>query len=197
MNMSDDKTAKTDGPDKPAEKPEVKIMHVQTRFTTMANRRGGMDRDEALERAETFVENVEEKYPDWVDKDMKELAKVVAQIKAEGGFTKDSYDSAYRGACRVRDLGGTFGYELTTAVGDSLCELIFRLAEGNLHSQDALDTHMNALKLVCTPQFRGAPVSSLTDLTDSLAKLVNNYPDPDAQLKREEAERRASLVKSD
>ena len=193
--MSDENSDGAGAPKSDA--PEVKIMHVQTRFTTMANRKGGMSREEALERAETFVENIAEKYPDWVDKDMRALVEIVAWIKAEGGFTKETCDLAYRGACRVRDLGGTFGYELTTKVGDSLCELIFPLAEGKMHSQEALDTLMNALKLVCTPQFRGTPVAALKDLTDSLAKLVNNYPDPDAALKRAEAEKRASLVKPD
>jgi hypothetical protein len=193
--MSEDETPKAGASDQPVDKPEVKIMHVQTRFTTLANRKGGMTREAAMERAETFVENIGEKYPDWVDKDMKTLIEIIAGIKAKGGFDKESYDAAYRGACRVRDLGGTFGYELTTRVGDSLCELIFRLAEGSLYSQEALDTHMNALKLVCTPQFRGVPAASLKDLTDSLGKLVNNYPDPDAQLKRAEAEKRASLIK--
>lgn len=176
---------------------EVKVMHVQTRFTTMATRKGGMTRQEAMNRADTFVEKIEEKYPDWVNKDMVELVKIITEIKKHGGFTQETYDSAYRGACRVRDLGGTFGFDLTTKVGDSLCELIFRLAEGKLYSQEALDTHMNALRLVCTPQFRGVPVSSLSELTDSLARLVNNYPDPDAHLKRQEAEKRASLVKPD
>jgi hypothetical protein len=195
--MSEDKPDEAVDSDQAADKTEVKVMHVQTRFTTMATRTGGMARKEAMDRADTFVEKIAEKYPDWVDKDMKVLVEIIARIKSEGGFTQETYDDAYRGSCRVRDLGGTFGYELTTKVGDSLCELIFRLAEGKLYSQEALDTHMNALRLVCTPQFRGVPVSSLTDLTDSLAKLVNNYPDPDAELKRADAERRAKLVKSD
>jgi hypothetical protein len=195
--MSDDKTPKEAASDKPAAAPEVKIIHVQTRFTTMANRKGGLSRDEAMERADNFIGNIEKKYPDWVDKDMKDLVEIIAGIKKDGGFNDETYQASYRGACRVRDLGGTFGYELTTKVGDSLCELIFRLAEGKLYSEEALDTHMNALRLVCTPQFRGVPVASLNDLMDSLAKLVNNYPDPDAQLKRDEVERRARLVKSD
>ncbi len=193
--MNDEKQENTEIAKETENTSEVKIIHVQTRFAAMAGRKGGMAREEAVERAETFVEKVEEKYPDWVDADMRSLVEIVARIKTEGGFTQETYDLAYRGACRVRDLGGTFGYDLTTKVGDSLCELIFRLAEGELHSQDALDTHMNALKLVCTPQFRGVPVASLKDLTDSSAKLVNKYPDPDAALKRAEAERRASLVK--
>ncbi len=195
--MSDDKPKDASAADQAKGAPEVKIMHVQTRFTTMTNRKGGMSREEAVERAETFVEQAVEKYPDWVDADMRALVAIVARIKKEGGFTKETYDEAYRGAGRVRDLGGTFGYELTTKVGDSLCELIFRLAEGGLHSQEALVTHMNALRLVCTPQFRGVPAASLADLMDSLKKLVNKYPDPDAELKRAEAERRASLVKPD
>lgn len=193
--MTEDKTTDAGDTPKPPASPEVKVIHVQTRFTTMANRKGGMSREDAMQRAETFVETVEQKYPEWVDKDLTTLMGIIAQIKKEGGFTPESYDAAYRGACRVRDLGGTFGYDLTTKVGDSLCELIFRLAEGDLYSEEALDTHMNALRLVCTPQFRGVPISSLKDLTDSLAKLVNNYPDPDAKLKREEMEKRASLVK--
>jgi hypothetical protein len=195
--MNEEKTANENASDEPADKTEVKIMHVQTRFSSMANRAGGITRQEAMERAETFVEKIEEKYPDWVDKDMKELVAIIAGINKNGGFSQETYDAAYRGACRVRDLGGTFGYELTTKVGDSLCELIFRLAEGKMYSQEALDTHVNALKLVCTPQFRGVPVTALQELIDSLGKLVNNYPDPDAKLKREEAERRASLVKPD
>lgn len=195
--MNDEKNANENTSDGPVEKPEVKIIHVQTRFSSMANRAGGLTRQEAMDRADTFVEKIEEKYPDWVDKDLKELVEIIAGIKKIGGFSQENYDAAYRGACRVRDLGGTFGYALTTKVGDSLCELIFRLAEGSLYSQEALDTHMNALKLVCTPQFRGVPVASLQELIDSLGKLVNNYPDPDAKLKREEAERRASLVKPD
>jgi hypothetical protein len=40
-------------------------------------------------------------------------------------------------------------------------------------------------------------MASLNNLMDSVAKLVNNYPYPNAQLKREEVERQARLAKPD
>jgi hypothetical protein len=40
-------------------------------------------------------------------------------------------------------------------------------------------------------------MASLNNLTDGVAKLVNNYPYPNAQLQREEVERPVRLAKPD
>lgn len=177
------------------DKPEVKIMHVQTRFAAMASRQGGMPRSDALGRAETFIGNIEGKYPAWVNKDMEMLVAQFDQVHAEEGFTVETHEKTYRLAGRIRDLGGTFGYNLTTSVGDSMCELIFRLAEGQTYSRDAIDAHVNALHIVCTPQFKGVPLSSVSELIDSLSKMVNGFPDPDAVFKAKKERERSRLKK--
>ncbi|MDA1311231.1 MAG: hypothetical protein O2985_16705 [Proteobacteria bacterium] len=187
--MSDDNTDAGDAPDKPA----VKIMNVQTRFTSMASRKGGMARSDALNRADTFIGKIEEKYPAWIDRDMRELVRHIEQVHADDGFTAATYEAVYRKAGHIRDMGGTFGYHMTTSVGDSMCELIFRLGEGKHYSRQALDAHMDALRLVCTPAFKDVAVSDVQPLMDSLEKLVRKYPDPEAGLKVKAERERAKL----
>lgn len=193
--MSDDENAKKAGADASENKREVKILHVETRFSTMANRKGGISRKDAVKRAETFVEHAGGEYPSWLDRDMKLLIEAFEHVHAAKGFTPATHDATYRCAGQIRDLGGTFGYPLTTSVGDSLCELIFRLAEAKLYSREALEAHTNALKLVCTPNFKGVPASAVGELMDSLEKLVSTYPDPDADLKEIAQADRARLRK--
>lgn len=191
--MTDESNTDDDGSDNGGEKTEVTGMNVVTRFSAMANRPGGMPRDDALSRAETFIANIEVRYPEWVKSDMTKLVAQVEQIHVDEAFTDETHEAIYRQAGRIRDLGGTFGYDLTTRVGDSLCELIHRLAEGDHYSREALDAHIEALKIVCTPDFKGVPVTGAKELTDSLEQLVNRFPDPDAALKAKRQSERDNL----
>lgn len=180
---------------KPAQNGEVKIMHVQTRFAALASRPNGMSRDEALDRADTFIENIEPKYLEWVERDLAKLTEVVDLIHKAKSMSKEDYQSAYRKSNHIRDLGGTFSYDLITVVADSMSELLFRLGEAERYDQAALVAHMNALRLVCSSQFKGVKPDAVGDLIGSLQKLVAKYSDPDAELKEAEQRRRKEWEK--
>lgn len=180
---------------KPAQNGEVKIMHVPTRFAALASRPNGMSRDEALDRADTFIENIEPKYLEWVERDLAKLTEVVDFIHKAKSMSKEDYQSAYRKSNHIRDLGGTFSYDLITVVADSMSELLFRLGEAERYDQAALVAHMNALCLVCSSQFKGVKPDAVGDLIGSLQKLVAKYSDPDAELKEAEQRRREEWEK--
>ena len=180
---------------KPAQNGEVKIMHVQTRFAALASRPNGMSRDEALDRADTFIENIEPKYLEWVERDLAKLTEVVDLIHKAKSMSKEDYQSAYRKSNHIRDLGGTFSYDLITVVADSMSELLFRLGEAERYDQAALVAHMDAFRLVCSSQFKGVKPDAVGDLIGSLQKLVAKYSDPDAELKEAEQRRRKEWEK--
>jgi hypothetical protein len=139
--MSDDAG---NAPDKPA----VKIMNVQTRFTSMASRKGGVARASALNHAGTFIENIKAKYPTWIDRDMWGLVQPIEQVHSDDGFMAATYDTGHLKGDHIKGIGGTFGRHRTISVGDRMCELIFRLGEGKHYSREVLDAYMNALILV-------------------------------------------------
>ena len=158
---------------------KVKVGDVKTRFGAIAGRPTRLTREDAIDAAEAFIEKVEPRYLIWAENDLNKLATHVDKIIKNRRMPEADFDNAYEKSNHLRDLGDTFDYPVVTRVADSMCELLARLHHAGLYNQEALDTHMAALRLVCTPKFKGVQPSAVKELLDSLRKLVGRYPSAD------------------
>ncbi len=91
----------------------ARIFFVDTHFQKMARRPGGVPREQAIERAKNFIEELKPEFVNWLDRKLQELSAAIQQ--AEGSsFDPRWHDRAYRSSCQLRDVGATMGFELSS-----------------------------------------------------------------------------------
>lgn len=160
-------------------KPPVKLRGTKTpnmsRFHRMAVREGGISRDEAIKKVDTYIAKMQPTYFEWLRDDMTKLENAIQSLSS-GSHEPREWEQAYRISCNVRDLGSTFGYYGVTDVADSLCELLKRLEYVGLFHQPAIDVHMTALRLVGTTSVDSRNNSEQSRLIDGLSAIVDKFP---------------------
>jgi hypothetical protein len=147
-----------------------------SRFAVMARRPGGVSRDQALARAEATIDKQKDNYLEWVVRDLNTLESYVNAIHDHEGARDEDMEAAYSKTAQIRDLGATFGFPLTTEVADSLCELLHRMRHARMYRRGAVQTHLEALKLVCTEAFKGKQPNDEKPLLDGLGRVLAKYP---------------------
>ncbi|MEC9345187.1 MAG: hypothetical protein VYB54_03105 [Pseudomonadota bacterium] len=168
---------------------------VATRFSMLARRDPGISREEIIKRGNAAVSDLKPMYVGWVEEYMHTLDELVCGARDAEEFLGERASEAYRIANQIRNLGETFEHPAATGVADSYCELLRRLTVGKHYDRRSLIEHLNALKLVCSPEFRASP-NDVNDLLQALQLLVDRFPDPDADARAAQAAARAALVKS-
>lgn len=164
----------TDRKDNPA----IQVIHVQSRFSRVARRAGGIAAADAIAAAEAFVEGERGHYFDWVAEDLAELEHILGRVHGSNGQDMAQTDAAYYKTAQIRDLGGTFGYQIITDVAHCFCELLYRLKMAGIYSADAIETHRAAIKLVCGRDFGQMPAGTGPTLLAGLQRVVDKFPAP-------------------
>lgn len=158
--------------------PPIQVIHVQSRFSRMARRGGGIAAADAIAAAEAFVEGERSRYFEWVAEDLLALDQMLAAVYESGGRDAAQRDAAYYKAAHIRDLGGTFGYQIITDVAHCFCELLYRLKMADTFNRDAIETHSAAMKLVCGRDFPAMPAATGPTLLQGLHRVVEKFPAP-------------------
>jgi len=172
-------------------KPEpVTIDYVPSKFSRMAVTPSALSRDEALKRATEAVANLMPEAEAWLAADLDQLSELLEQMQRSGGPTEDELRRAYMLGCSIRDGSGQFGRNGMSIVANSFCELISRMRAAGKYHKDALATHLNAIRLVSKTGLSGMTEKNLETLANNLRELVDMFPNPDVQLRAEQAEKR-------
>lgn len=163
---------------------EVRIENGRTRYNDQGARPAHLSRSEALMKANKAMVGLKDEADDWLAGDMKKLAEQVSG--AEQGPLADpkALDPMYRTVCSIRDTSGHFGNNSLCVLADGFCELITRMTQAGRCHVDALNTHLNALKLVHRTGDAGLPDNALSELTTSLRSLIDMYPPEHRPAKR-------------
>jgi hypothetical protein len=157
---------------------EGRTFFVDTRFQRLARRPGGIPRETAIENAQ---EKIEENKPDlvaWVDDEITELIKLMAQVEA--GTAEPHWVDAIASHCRqLRDIGGTIGYPLLTFIASNLCEILDSASTEEV-TLEMIACHVDALRLARQARYRNMRPDQLPELTGGLrrvAEFVRISPD--------------------
>ena len=94
---------------------------------------GAVDQ-ERLAKAEAVIEQMTENYLDWVEADLVNLDKELAQLNPGGGHA-ERLEGIYRTSHDIKGQGGSFGYQLMTEIGTLMCRYIENV-EGDLTQED-------------------------------------------------------------
>jgi hypothetical protein len=157
---------------------EAVVFSVTTRFETLARRPGGLRREEALERAQTSVEEVAPEFGDWVDRELEQLIGAVRRCDPQSKSLKDQVETVAVHTRRVRDVGTTMGYELLTFVADKLCEILEAVEAGADYRQDLIDCHVEALMLSRQDRYRHMRPDQVPELIAALTQVAKTIQSP-------------------
>lgn len=160
------------------ENPAIQVIHVQSRFSRVARRAGGIAAADAIAAAEAFVEGERSRYFDWVAEDLAALEHILGRVHESNGHDMAQADAAYYKTAQIRDLGGTFGYQIITDVAHCFCELLYRLKMAGIYNPDAIQAHRAAIKLVCGRDFGEMPAETGATLLAGLQRVVDKFPAP-------------------
>ena len=130
-----------------------------------------------LEKAEQVLAGLSDSYLDWVQEDIKKISTAFDELKAGKGDQKKILDDIFRISHDMKGQGGSFGYNLMTAVGNELCRMLEKLPSpiGPAHVE-AIGVHIDSMKLIIAQKMKGdagqAGAAILAGLQKVSAKLT-------------------------
>lgn len=116
---------------------------------------GAIDMD-MIEKAEKVLAGLSDNYLDWVQEDIKKISGAFDELKAGKGDQKKILEDIFRISHDMKGQGGSFGYNLMTAVGNELCRMLEKLPSpiGPSHIE-AIGVHIDSMKLIITQKMKG------------------------------------------
>lgn len=109
-----------------------------------------------IEKAEKVLAGLSDNYLEWVQEDLKNISAAFDELKAGRGDQKKVLDSIFRMSHDMKGQGGSFGYNLMTAVGNELCRMIEKLPTPITPAHiEAIGVHVDSMKLVISQQIKG------------------------------------------
>ena len=141
--------------DRPLAKGEFVTIEPPDFMKAVVPKGSGMEISAIEERAERALAALGDDYPDKAAEDLKRIEAALARL-AEGGPEREAaLDTVYRVAHDMRGQAGTFGYDLITTIGSSLCDYIEEAADPSLLQPEALQIHLAAMRAVITGRITG------------------------------------------
>jgi chemotaxis protein histidine kinase CheA len=133
----------------------------------------------AIERAERAIADLSDNYLEWAQEDLNKIQAAFAKLGAERTEEREtSMHSIFSISHDMKGQGGSFGFDLVTAVGNHLCRLIERF-DGTVKPQtenDAIRIHIDAMTLIIGNNMKGDGGSQgeamLKGIQQMVAKLV-------------------------
>jgi hypothetical protein len=151
--------------------PDVREFHVETRYQTMARRKGGVPRDQAIKQAEQQIELLKPQFDDWLDGELQEFAALIKTAEA-GAAEAGWIAGANRRSHDLRDCASTLGFELLAFIANSLCEILDAIEAGRPCNIDSIACHLDALTLARQGNYRYMKPEQVPELTEGLDKVV-------------------------
>ena len=108
-----------------------------------------------LERAEEAIADMADQYLDWVQEDLTRIDDAYKVLAAATGDRKEEVDGVFQVAHDMKGQGGSFGYDLITAIGNQLCRLIEKVETIGDAEVGAIRVHIDAMKLVVAQKMKG------------------------------------------
>lgn len=111
-----------------------------------------------LEQAEQVIANLQDNYLEWVVEDLKALQAAYVDLSDTApGQHQAALEEVFRIGHDIKGQGGSFGYELMTAVGNSLCRFIEDLGEDapSRPEIEVIKVHIDTLRYVIAERVEG------------------------------------------
>ena len=90
-----------------------------------------------------------------VAEDLIKIEKAYTKLAAASGDRKEEMNGVFQIAHDIKGQGGSFGYDLMTAIGNELCRLVEKTDVAGAGEIEAVKLHIDALKLVIAGDLKG------------------------------------------
>lgn len=162
---------------------QAEIVHNLRSFQDKVLRPGGKPPELALRDALEAVTSLKESSREVLRANINQLAFLGQSLDRN----PQGLGYAYEKAVEVAELAPFLEMNQVAEVGQSLCELIFRMmAEGRSHPE-SFRVHIHALKLAFAAGQRGLEDEAATNLINQLSLVVGLIPDPDDAMRMAKA----------
>ncbi|NQU59589.1 MAG: Hpt domain-containing protein [Rhodospirillales bacterium] len=128
---------------------------------------------EALERAEQVIAGMTDSYLDWVAEDLKKIEAAYSVLAAATGDRKAEMEAVFQISHDIKGQGGSFGYDLMTAIGNELCRLIEKADKIGSGEVEAVKIHIDSLKLVIAGDMKGQGGKGGEEMLSGLQKVCD------------------------
>ncbi len=110
---------------------------------------------EAIEKAEEAISSMADSYLVSVADDFRKIDEAFEKLEAATGDRKEELMGVFQTALVLKGQGGSFGYDLMTAIGNELCRLIEKLDKAGPKEVEAIKLHIDSMKLVISNDIKG------------------------------------------
>ena len=160
--------------------PEPHIFFVDTRFQRMARRPGGIPREQAIERAQSQVDELKPGFPAWLDRELQNFIAAIRQLETDP-TDMTQLETAYHSCCQLRDVGTTMGFVLITFISNILCEHLDAFKTGAPYHKETIDCHIDALILASKAPYCNLHPDQLPEMTGGLRQVVERAKNSTAE----------------
>lgn len=131
---------------------------------------GGPDAEKAILRALNAAEDLMDGYQGWAVDDLAELWKTFEETRSAGGNT-GQIGKMFEIAHGIRGEGGSFGFQLISTIGDSLCKFLEGRKKLKAGESEVVKVHILAMRAVFRQDLKGPQPALERDLRQLLALL--------------------------
>ncbi|MEG3617930.1 Hpt domain-containing protein [Magnetovibrio sp. PR-2] len=115
---------------------------------------GAVDLD-ALAKAEDVIANLADDYLTWVQEDLVRMEAAYEEMVKGEGDPKVLLDNVFQIAHDMKGQGGSFGYDLMTAIGDQLCRLVEKMDQVTPREIGMVRVHIDAMRVIIVKELKG------------------------------------------
>ena len=158
---------------KQAKMPAAKAEIVNVPDTIKLKVRGGGPlTEEMLEKAEKVIEKHGVQYLPRAQAQIESLMKTVRDAGKKVESRPELFGEIFRKSHDIRGTGSTFGYNLVTEIGASLCHFVENIVQHDDDAMEVVDAHVNALRAVVAKGVKGDGGKIGREIAAGLSKAV-------------------------
>ena len=116
---------------------------------------GGAITDTMLKNAERTLQEHGANYVSRAEAQINDLVKMVRHAGEKADLRPKLFPEIFRQSHDIRGLGSTFGYELITEIGGSLCTFLEEIALHDDNAMEVVSAHVDALCAVIANDVKG------------------------------------------
>jgi len=140
------------------------------RLAKKVKKTGGPSAERAILRALNAAEDLIDSYQGWAVDDLAELWKAYEDAHA-AGHDAAQIEKMFEIAHAIRGEGGSFGFQLISTIGDSLCKFLEGRKKLGAKDSEVVKVHILAMRAVFRQDLKGPQPTMERDLRQLLALL--------------------------
>ncbi len=126
-----------------------------------------------LEKAEEIIAGLQGSYLEWVQEDLEKLQALFDQAQATAPDQRTGLLSEiFRIAHDIKGQGGSFGYDLMTAVGNQLCRFVEKLERVGDAELEVIKLHLDSMRLIIGERMEGSGGKAGEEMVAGLQAVI-------------------------